>query len=101
MKPEVGDKVLVFTDDDKIEGILMPNQETNSIVIKLESGYNIGIDQSKVKKINVVEKYKKPEAKKHEIKPDPKKPSIAILHTGGTIASKVDYRTGGVVARFS
>ena len=27
-------------------------------------------------------------------------PRVRILHTGGTIASKVDYKTGAVVARF-
>ena len=32
---------------------------------------------------------------------NPNLPTIAILHTGGTIASKVDYRTGGVVAEFA
>ena len=36
-----------------------------------------------------------------ETEKDNKKPTIAILHTGGTIASKVDYKTGGVIARFT
>ncbi|MFH1182094.1 MAG: Glu-tRNA(Gln) amidotransferase subunit GatD, partial [Candidatus Woesearchaeota archaeon] len=35
------------------------------------------------------------------VKKNPKLPTISILHTGGTIASKVDYRTGGVTANFS
>ena len=51
MKPKAGDKVKVITQDDEFEGILMPNEETDSIVIKLDSGYNIGISQKKVKEI--------------------------------------------------
>ena len=27
--------------------------------------------------------------------------TVSILHTGGTIASKVDYKTGGVIAKYS
>jgi len=102
MTAKAGDRVKVITSDEIREGILMPNEETDSVVIKLDNGYNVGIDRKSVKEIKIVEKYKaKEEAAKKEIKKDSKKPTIAILHTGGTIASKVDYRTGGVVARFS
>ena len=102
MKPKAGDKVKVTTQEDAFEGILMPNEETNSIIIKLESGYNIGIDEKKVKEIVLIEKFIANEEKENvAIEKDPKKPTIAILHTGGTIASKVDYRTGGITPRFS
>src|SRR3990167_4829605 len=102
MAAKPGDKVKVITDDEIREGILMPNQETDSVVIKLDNGYNIGIGSKKVKEIKVLEPYKSKDVQiKKEMKKDSKKPTIAILHTGGTIASKVDYRTGGVIARFS
>src|SRR3989338_4137679 len=102
MTAKPGDRVKVITSDEIKEGILMPNEETDSIVIKLNNGYNIGIDRKKVKEIKVIEQYKAKETSaKKEIKKDSKKPTIAILHTGGTIASKVDYKTGGVVARFT
>ena len=102
MTAKPGDRVKVIAKDEIKEGILMPSPETGSVVIKLDNGYNIGIDKKKVKEIKVVEKYKVKETKaiKH-VKRDPKKPNIAVLHTGGTIASKVDYKTGGVVASFS
>src|SRR3989339_688254 len=97
-----GDKVLIKTDEKEIEGILMPNEETDSVIIKLDNGYNMGIEKSKIKEIKVVEKYKEnKELKKEKVSYDKKKPLIVILHTGGTIASKVDYKTGGVIARFS
>jgi len=112
-----GDKVRVITQDETVEGtekskisgtlqkqvfegILMPNEETDSVVIKLDNGYNVGIEKSKVKKIELIEKNKERLARKEEIKINKNLPTISILHTGGTIASKVDYRTGGVVARF-
>src|SRR3989338_11012446 len=101
MAAKPGDRVKVITSDEIREGILMPNEETNSVVIKLDNGYNIGIERKKVKEIKVIEQYKAKEKSKVEIKKDNKKPTIAILHTGGTIASKVDYKTGGVFATFS
>ncbi len=101
MVAKPGDRVKVTTTDEIKEGILMPNEETDAVVIKLDNGYNIGIDKKKVKEIKVLEKYKAKEKTKSQIKKDSKKPTIAILHTGGTIASKVDYRTGGVVSGFT
>ncbi len=96
-----GDKVKVTTTDGVVEGVLMPNEETDSVVVKMASGYNVGIDPKTVKKIDVVSKAAVVVEKKGSVKVNPKLPTIAILHTGGTIASKVDYKTGGVVATFS
>ena len=102
MAAKSGDSVKVITAGEIRRGILMPNEETDSVVIKLDNGYNVGIDKKNVKEIKVIEKYKaKQTTTRKELKKDAKKPTIAILHTGGTIASKVDYRTGGVVARFT
>ncbi len=101
MEAKAGDKVKVTAADEAVEGILMPNEETDSVVIKLDNGYNIGIDNKKIKKIEIIEKHKATKAKKAKMKFDKKKPTISILHTGGTIASKVDYSTGGVIASFT
>lgn len=102
MAAKPGDRVKVIASDEIREGILMPNEETDSVVIKLDNGYNIGIDKKRVKEVKVVEKLKEKEPKtKPEIKKDSKKPTIAILHTGGTIASKVDYRSGAVYSSFN
>ena len=102
MTAKAGDRVKVVTSDEIKEGILMPNNETDSVVIKLDNGYNIGIEKKNVKEIKVTEKYKSKETvTKKEAKKDSKKPTITILHTGGTIASKVNYETGGVISQFS
>jgi len=98
--PNPGDSVKVVTKDEIVNGILMPNQETDSIVVKLDNGYNVGIEKKKIKKIELIEKYKEKMSKKNKIKVDKSKPTISILHTGGTIASKVNYETGGVIAKF-
>jgi len=101
MTAKAGDRVKVVSSAEIKEGILMPNEETDSIVIKLDNGYNIGIDKGKVKEINVIEKYKSKDTHPAKTKKDNKKPTITILHTGGTIASKVNYETGGVISKFS
>jgi len=103
MQAKTGDTVVVETKDKRLNGILMPVPETEEdiVILKLESGYNIGIDKSKIKSIKLVKAYAEKKQKTAEIKADKKLPTISILHTGGTIASKVDYKTGGVIAKFS
>ncbi len=93
-KISVGDKIKVG----KEEGILMPRThgDPNTIVLKLESGYNIGVKVEKGTRIKKLKSKKKKKTKKGKIKHDPDKPTVLIIHTGGTIASKIDYRTGGV-----
>ncbi len=95
-----GDRVKVMTQDEALEGTLMPEQK-DFVVLKLASGYNIGIDKKRVREIKVLDKKKKREVELPKETPKKGLPKITILHTGGTIASKVDYETGGVVARFS
>jgi glutamyl-tRNA(Gln) amidotransferase subunit D len=95
-----GDRVKIVAKDSDYEGVLMP-EEKEFLVLKLDSGYNVGILKANVKEIKLLAGQKA--AAKQEIKPLPKRalPKLSILHTGGTIASKVDYSTGAVVARFS
>src|SRR3989344_2696564 len=104
MIPEFGDTVKVHTKEQIYEGILLPRPEIfddNFTVIKLDNGYNIGIENKRIEKIEVVSKYQKKKEERHKIEHKEGLPNISILHTGGTIASKVDYRSGGVVAAFS
>jgi glutamyl-tRNA(Gln) amidotransferase subunit D len=99
---DVGDKIRIEKDREVYEGILMPRIEGNKniITIKLDNGYNIGIKNNNNLKIEKIAGGKSPEKKKASFSFDEKKPTILILHTGGTIASRVDYRTGGVIASF-
>jgi glutamyl-tRNA(Gln) amidotransferase subunit D len=100
---KTGDKVRIEKKNGEIiEGILMPTEKKNATVVKLDNGYNVGIDKENIKKMEVIEEYKEKKGKESgEVKKKQGLPSISILHTGGTIASKVDYRTGGVVSKFT
>ncbi len=101
MKPESGDKVKLATKTETLTGILMPSPDEKVVMLKLDNGYNLGFPRKEVTSISVLEKAT---AKKEASAVIPKHknlPTIAILHTGGTIASKVDYRTGGVASEFS
>ena len=80
-------------------GILMPRYETSEdshIVLKLKSGYNIGIELSEIKDIEKISSPEPVADEKNTKKTDVTLPKILLLSTGGTIASKVDYRTGAV-----
>src|SRR5438132_7006048 len=82
------------------EGTLIPRSEYSDpthIVLKMKNGYNVGISLDRTEKLEVIGEGEKP----HFTKPSPPAnhvglPKVAIISTGGTIASRVDYRTGAV-----
>lgn len=79
------------------EGILLevPDDEKGIVLLKLDSGYNIGFSKKDILKIEVLRKTKE-EKEEITIKSDSEKPNIAMIITGGTIASSYDPKTGGV-----
>ena len=102
---EVGDVVRVSCESKSYEGIVIPRSELGDyehVVIKMKSGYNVGIRLDKDVKIEKIGKGAKPT---FASPPLPKQrqdlPNVVIMSTGGTIASRVDYRTGGVRAAIS
>lgn len=110
-KVKIGDRIIIEKDNQIYEGLLMPRIELgdkNSLVIKVSSGYNIGINAKGVKikkskhreskEIKEEVKFEMGKEKFKKIKFDPEKPAISLISTGGTIISKVDYKTGGVKA---
>ncbi len=97
-KVKVGDFVRVHWKGEDLTGWLMPRIETgdqDALVLKMETGYNIGLrDADKIEKIGPrIEIGKIPTM---EIKKHPDLPSIALISTGGTIGTHIDYKTGGV-----
>ncbi len=102
----VGDRIKITKGSDTYEGILMPRigmGDKSSIVVKLNNGYNIGIKYDKKIKVKLVSKGKQIKFKSAEVtfKEDSSKPSVSILGCGGTIASRVEYKTGAVYPAFS
>ncbi len=104
-KVSIGDLIDVKTKNRSIQGSLMPRYEyadEKHIVIKMSSGYNIGLSAKEIISIKRITRGIAPsfQSPKPPIL-DPKLPKVAIIGTGGTIASRVDYRTGGVHPQFS
>jgi glutamyl-tRNA(Gln) amidotransferase subunit D len=97
---EIGDIIRVTKDEEIHEGILIPRTEYGDekyLVIKLKSGYNVGIRMAPNTKIEKIGKGSKPTFEPSPLpQQNPELPKVAIISTGGTIASRVDYRTGGV-----
>ncbi len=97
---EIGDIIRIARKSETYEGILIPRSESGDekhIVIKMKNGYNIGIRITTDAKIERLGKGAKPAfAAPEPPEQDQKLPKVAILSTGGTIASRVDYRTGAV-----
>jgi len=102
----IGDKIRVKKPGRTVEGILMPRirlGDRECIVLKLPNGYNIGVKADSQTKVEVLEKgeaaFKEPELplppEKGEL------PLVEIIGTGGTIASRVEYRTGAVYPSLS
>lgn len=100
---EVGDLIKI-TSELTYSGILMPRYESGDeshVVLKLKSGYNIGIEFEKIEKIEKIGQAETNTENSQIVDKDEKLPKILLLSTGGTIASKVDYRTGAVTPALS
>jgi glutamyl-tRNA(Gln) amidotransferase subunit D len=123
---KVGDHICIESTGAKYCGILIPRYEhatPDRIVVKLKSGYNTGVSINKIKRIRKVEKPVLPNSNKNssayrdqsllnstdlqlasvlgsdENSTNP--PPVSLISTGGTISSRVDYRTGGVSSALS
>jgi glutamyl-tRNA(Gln) amidotransferase subunit D len=99
---EIGDRLAVTVNNQRYTGSLMPRVESYDdwhLVIKLKSGYNIGVAYAPGMRIEKVGVAPKPEFRQPPL-PKAKEglPRVSIISTGGTIASRVDYVTGGVVS---
>ncbi len=96
----VGDTVSVKGGNISVEGELMPKTEAGNdgtLIIKLKSGYNIGIVFGEGVSISRVSARSAPAAFPFtKPKANTRLPNVTVLWTGGTIGSKIDYRTGGV-----
>ncbi|MBN1542518.1 Glu-tRNA(Gln) amidotransferase subunit GatD [candidate division KSB1 bacterium] len=97
--------VQITAHGNRFTGIILPRSETSDdlhVVIKLRSGYNVGIAAESISDIQLQGRreahYHIPEK---AFPVDPQKPRVKLLGTGGTIASRLDYRTGAVIPAFS
>ncbi|HYY71446.1 MAG TPA: Glu-tRNA(Gln) amidotransferase subunit GatD, partial [Nitrososphaeraceae archaeon] len=120
---KVGDIInVVLNNNSIVSGRCMPRYESSEkdhIIIKLNNGYNIGIKLNRIKSITKVSSFSivmeelaeksldNSISLKSQYRNDidllqvSNLPKIALISTGGTIASKIDYRTGGVTSVLS
>lgn len=96
-----GDKVKLRLAMGEQEGIVLESPDSSVILLKLESGYNVGIAKENILAGRVLKKFKeegKVGEERREARVEHKKglKNVGLVITGGTIASKLDPRTGGV-----
>jgi len=101
----VWSKVSLKTKKGSFKGLLLPRSEQGDdkhLVIKLTNGYNIAINLDDIIEIKELKQldidYKIPQKKSRK---SANKPTVVLLGTGGTVASRLDYETGAVIPAFS
>ncbi|MEM5823156.1 MAG: Glu-tRNA(Gln) amidotransferase subunit GatD [Archaeoglobaceae archaeon] len=92
-----GKRVKIKAKGKIFEGIVMPSF-TGNLVLKLDNGYNVGFVEYEL--LEVLGELEKVEVKRELLRKEGL-PDVKIISTGGTIASKVDYRTGAVTSQFT
>ncbi len=102
--PEVGSRVRIkLTTHDgeiEIEGVVLPPAVQDYVTIKLANGYNVSHPLTSIEVISSERLESSEVSSTNEPSTNPDLPTVRIIHTGGTIASKVDYTTGAVTAQF-
>jgi glutamyl-tRNA(Gln) amidotransferase subunit D len=109
LKVSIGDKIQINHPNFSYTGILLEgqseNESDNTLIIKLDSGYNIGVNIEGASIIKLSSKSEKilegSSISSKNLVETNFKDSICLLSTGGTILSKVDYLTGGVSPQIS
>lgn len=104
-KVRVWGQTVIKTTRGTFEGTVLPraeNDDDQHIVLKIQTGYNVGIDVSTITEMEETG-YKKANYKipEKEFPVTPGLPKVKLFGTGGTIASRLDYRTGAVIPAFS
>ncbi|MHA1975038.1 MAG: Glu-tRNA(Gln) amidotransferase subunit GatD [Candidatus Hodarchaeales archaeon] len=97
---------LIKSNGAKFHGIILPRAAftaKNFITMRvLDTGYNIGVeidDTSTFEKCGFVSgEYRLPSI---NVQRDSSLPNVTLLGTGGTVASRLDYRTGAVLPAFT
>ncbi len=96
-----GDKIRAEYSGNVLEGIIIPTHLNDTLALKLTTGYNVGM---KTKNLGTTEKIAGTKgvgkAGRIQIRKNPALPNVSILQIGGTIAARVDYKSGAVFSSF-
>ena len=94
-------RVSTLAGERDFEGTLLPPAGEGLTTLKLVNGYNLSYPREDVLDIEFLGDAGEGKVEKDsEFEEDVSLPEILLIHTGGTIASKVDYDTGAVTAKF-
>ncbi|HOT03214.1 MAG TPA: Glu-tRNA(Gln) amidotransferase subunit GatD [Methanolinea sp.] len=91
-----GDLVRCIVGGSELKGTYITSRD-GMAVLKMESGYNIGVFPGDC---TLIERPPPVKSEREEVIQDPSLPVLSIVSTGGTIASRIDYRTGAVTSQF-
>ena len=91
-----GDYVRLRLAKEEIDGQIIESPDNNIILLKLKSGYNIGIPKENILAGRALKKFKEEEKQIKIPESDKNLPSIGLIVTGGTIAAKLNPKKGGV-----
>jgi len=101
---KIYDEVLIEWKGLKLRGIILPKPvygDPSILIVKLDNGYNVGLDIKSVMRITKLGSAERSrEFKRMKISPSKELPLVSIIGTGGTISSRVDYKTGAVYPSF-
>ena len=102
--PAIGERVKITTSGPAgtttHEGVVLPGAAPERLTVKLANGYNVSHPISMVDSVVSIADANQVVASISSVQQNQELPKVTIIHTGGTIASKVDYATGAVIARF-
>jgi glutamyl-tRNA(Gln) amidotransferase subunit D len=107
---KVFDTVRIYLrDGTTLDGVVLPRPgvgDPSVVILKLDNGYNVGIHVNNIEKMEVLSHVESKSAVSIPIGQFVRAestglPRVRLVATGGTIMSKVDYRTGAVYPSFS
>ena len=96
-----GDEVALQTKSKLWKGNVLESHDSEVILLKLESGYNIGILEGEILNAKILEKVKPKERKEVVLEKNPKLKNVVVIITGGTISSRLDPKSGGVTPTYA
>ena len=90
-----GDLINVKIDNQEFNGEFIKTDES-LLIVKLKSGYDIALEHKDIDSVSLIEKSKIEKENKTTGKVKTNGADLTLITTGGTISSKIDYKTGGV-----
>jgi glutamyl-tRNA(Gln) amidotransferase subunit D len=90
-----GDYVRLRLAKKEIEGTVLESADSSVHLLKLKTGYNVGIAKENVLAGRALKKFSE-EKKDFELKQKKGLKNVGLIATGGTIVNKLDPRTGAV-----